>query len=74
MESEKKKFRKLEQTNGKLADQIKLLNKKKDVKLEELTARAVAEKPSDGKCQKCQAYLIVCGQYAEKLKALKKKL
>ena len=50
---------------------IETLQKNKKVKLEELVGE-LHEKP-DQACKKCASLLIVCGQYAEKLKALKKK-
>ena len=58
--------------NGKNKETInatRKMAKKKEVKLEELVGKLRSD--GDGTCKKCATLLIVCGQYAEKLKKLK---
>lgn len=45
--------------------------KKKEIKLEELVSKLKSDGKNGDTCKKCAALLIVCGQYAEKLKKLK---
>lgn len=69
MDKERAKGRKVEARVVQLEKDLSKMAKKKEVKLEELVGKLRSD--GDGTCKKCATLLIVCGQYAEKLKKLK---